>query len=149
LITIGLPWPAFNLRPSLLRPRTRPQTFLRKCLPFSIWSVDRYAYAYAYTEAELARALEAVRPQIVTIVLDRFRTKRRNLYVRSDALIGLYSPLALFRSGVIGHGLHEPQEARYIRQVFNDLVQARAFITATDAHGTVLYRTRTKSDPPR
>ena len=118
---------------------------LSQATTFRVVMVDGYKRGYNYTPGEFAEALAASHDAVRELLLTKFRTKRRNLYIPDDKLVYLQTALGFFRSGVIGSTELEKMELGYIRHVMNELVDEGRIFRATKGYRT-LYRTRTARD---
>jgi len=110
-----------------------------------IIAIDRYGGAYMYTPDEYRTALDGMRASLASMILEHFRTPRRNLYRYDSALEGVRSGLPHIGRGG-GTPWHEIEWA-YLRQLFQDLTTSGQIIRATDKRGTSMYRTAKQGDP--
>lgn len=107
---------------------------------------DTYETVYNYTEDEFSEALESQRENIKTAILERFKTKRRNLYISHYALDDVQSGLKFFDRNIHAVKPLEKMNREFIVAVFDELVESQQIVFA-EKNGTKYYRSRSHRDP--
>ena len=123
---------------------------LQGATTFKWHRTDRYETMYNYTEQEFREALEAKRAELVSAILERFKTKRRNLYVYGcQVLYNISLGLPYIKHDAnFTHSPLEGIENEFKGSVFDELVKAGDIITASK-NGAPLYRSRSLRDPAK
>ena len=107
---------------------------------FTLGRVDQNHKALNYTEEEYAQELAAMKESLAEKILQRFTTKRRNLYLYRYELDKVDSGLPHFRTGVIGATGLEQMERRVIEDLFASMVEDGRIVAAAKGNATI-YRT--------
>jgi hypothetical protein len=107
---------------------------LRKGATFKLYRVDTYEEAYNYTVEELKAALPERKEALEALLLERFRTPRRNLYKFPN--LDIRTGLSYFAH----RGELRQVESLFIQSTFEELV-ACGKIARAEKDGSPIYRT--------
>ena len=89
---------------------------------FRLRYIDTYEEALNYTPDELLKELQNRRPDIEKAILERFKTKRKNLFVPENAISHIKSGIPFFKTAIVGGGL-ERIEIDFICQVLEEMTK--------------------------
>ncbi len=115
------------------------ETVLSAAQSFRHYHTDIYEDYVVMPDDEYLRHLEGRREEVIKDILERFKTKRRNLYFCGpDALDGIYKKYRVKRVGMQDK-LHD-LESLFIFDVFRDLLE-QGLIRTTKIRNHDSYRT--------
>lgn len=89
---------------------------------FTLRHIDTYQEVMNYTQEELLEELQNRRADIENAILQKFKTKRKNLFVPENAIGHIKSGIPFFKTSIVGGGL-ERIEIDFIGQVFEEMTE--------------------------
>ena len=112
-------------------PRLRE--LLEGAQTFQCQGVDCYERYWELTDAEYLAQLEARRGEITQAILERYQTKRRNLYITGPAMLSIAKQFSIHR--LCDKGGKNNLANRYVGELVEQLIQEGQLVTAETKNG--------------
>jgi len=121
------------------------ENVIRQAESFKLRFTDTYEEVLNYTKEEFLQELNNRRNIMIKSILERFKTKRRNLYISEEEKYNIKSGISYFKSSVVGGSPLERAEREFKEDLFNNLLAEGKLIQAETKLG-ISYRAITDKD---
>ena len=109
------------------------QEFLKKADSFHCYSVDCYERYWELTDEEYRTQLERQREEIIRTILERCRTKRKNLYITGSFVMNVAQKFSVHR--LCDKGGRKNLANRFVEELVEQLIREGRLVTAKNPNG--------------
>ncbi len=119
------------------------EALLARAATFRYYGTDCYEEYLELSDEDYLALLESKKEEIVAVILERYKTKRRNLYKVGEAALGIARQFTVYRL-CDKDGNHNKANL-YVGQLIEELISDGRLIAAHTRHGTGI-RTATEKE---
>lgn len=119
------------------------QELFSKAKTFRCYGVDQYEEFFDLSDERYLALLESRQDEIVDVILERYRTRRRNLYVASQTALGIAAKFSVHR--LCDKDGKKDLAIRYVGELIERMVQDGRLLRARTRSGDGL-RTATEKE---
>lgn len=109
------------------------QEFLKKADSFHCYSVDCYERYWELTDEEYRTQLEGRREEIIRAILERCRTKRKNLYITGSFVMNVAQKFSVHR--LCDKEGRKNLANRFVEELVEQLIREGRLVTAKNPNG--------------
>jgi len=109
------------------------QEFLKKADSFHCYSVDCYERYWELTDEEYRTQLERQREEIIRTILERCRTKRKNLYITGSFVMNVAQKFSVHR--LCDKEGRKNLANRFVEELVEQLIREGRLVTAKNPNG--------------
>ena len=109
------------------------QEFLKKADSFHCYSVDCYERYWELTDEEYRTQLERQREEIIRTILERCRTKRKNLYITGSFVMNVAQKFSVHR--LCDKEGRKNLANRFVEELVEQLIRESRLVTAKNPNG--------------
>ena len=109
------------------------QEFLKKADSFHCYSVDCYERYWELTDEEYRTQLERQREEIIRTILERCRTKRKNLYITGSFVMNVAQKFSVHR--LCDKEGRKNLANRFVKELIEQLIREGRLVTAKNPNG--------------